>query len=268
MENYMKTETVTYRERPAGDVLRIFLLEIKFEFLKLIRNRAFSLSTIGFPVMFYVLFGVVDKHTMYGHMDIAKYLLGSYACFGLMGASLFGVGAGMAAERAAGWLELKRASPMPPLAYLVAKAATAVAFALIITSVLCGVGVEFGGVKLSGAELGHMLAIAGVGAIPFSAMGMLLGLTMPSAAASGIVNMIYLPLSFCSGLWVPIFLLPKVLQKVAVYSPVYHLAQLMENGFGYANGPNMSGHWMALAGFLMVMLGASWAVFQRAEQNA
>jgi ABC-2 type transport system permease protein len=268
MESDMSAEIVTYADRPTADVVRIFLLEMKFEFLKLFRTRAFTLSTIGFPVMFYVLFGVANQHTMVTHIAMAKYLLGGYACFGLVGAALFGVGAGMAAERAAGWLELKRASPMPPLAYLMAKAATAGAFGLIITMVLCGVGVAFGGVKLSGAEFGYVMAIAGVGAIPFSAMGMLLGLTMPSAAASGIVNLIYLPLSFCSGLWVPIFLLPKLVQKVAVYSPVYHLAQLMENGFGYADKTAMSTHWMALAGFLMVMLGASWVVFQRSEQNA
>jgi ABC-2 type transport system permease protein len=203
-----------------------------------------------------------------GGVVIAKYMLGGYACFGLIGASLFGIGVGMAGERAAGWLELKRASPMPPMAYLVAKAATAVAFGLMITTVLCGVGVGFGGVRMSLMEFGHMLLIAGVGSVPFAAMGMLLGLTMPSNAASGIVNLIYLPLSFCSGLWVPIMLLPRFVQKIAVFSPVYHLAQLMENGFGYAESGGMGGHWMALAGFLMVMMGACWVVFQRAEERA
>ena len=48
-----------------------------------------------------------------GNVHIAKYMLGGYACFGLIGAALFGIGVGLAAELAAGWLELKRASPMP-----------------------------------------------------------------------------------------------------------------------------------------------------------
>ena len=264
----MQTSVVTYSKRPVAATARIFLLEMKCEFMILFRAKPFFLATIGFPVMFYVLFGIANKHVNSGNIAIAKYMLGGYAVFGLIGAALFGIGVGMATDRSMGWLDLKRASPMPPLAYLLAKAATAVAFGLIITTVLCGVGLAFGGVKLSPAEFGHMLLIAVVGSVPFSAMGMFLGLTVPSNAAAAIVNLIYLPLSFCSGLWIPIMFLPRMLQKIAVVSPVYHLAQLMENGFGYADGTAMATHWMALAGFLMLMIGASWVVFQRAEQNA
>ena len=48
-------------------------------------------------------------------------MLGGYAVFGLVGAALFGIGVSTAADLSAGWLELKRASPMNPLAYLAAK---------------------------------------------------------------------------------------------------------------------------------------------------
>ena len=264
----MRTALVTYTQRSVPATLRIFLLEMKYEFLKLFRNKAFSMATVGFPVMFYVLFGIANKHVVNNGVAIAKYMLGGYAVFGLIGSALFGIGVGLASERSAGWLELKRASPMPPLAYLVAKGATAVAFGVIITCILCAVGITFGGVKLSLWEFAYMLRIAAIGAVPFSAMGMLVGLTVPPNAAPGIVNLIYLPLSFCSGLWIPLMYLPKFIQKIAPISPVYHLAQLMENGLGYARSPNMAPHWFVLLGFLMLMLGASWAVFQRAELNA
>ena len=264
----MSSAMNAYTSRSIAATIRIYLLEIKFEFLKLFRNKTFSLSTIGFPVMFYVLFGIANKHVMAGNVAISKYMLGGYAVFGLIGSALFGIGIGMASERSAGWLELKRASPMPPPAYLIAKATTAVAFGIIITTILCIVGVTLGGVKLSAAEFGYMLCIAMVGAIPFSAMGMLVGLTVAPNAAPGIVNLIYLPLSFCSGLWIPIMFLPSFIQKIAPFSPVYHLAQLMENGLGYASSPQMATHWFSLLGFLLLMLGASWAAFQRAEQTA
>jgi len=39
----------------------------------------------------------------------------------MVGAALFGIGVGLAADLGAGWLDLKRASPMPPLAYVLAK---------------------------------------------------------------------------------------------------------------------------------------------------
>jgi ABC-2 type transport system permease protein len=264
----MSTTLVANTNRPLAKQARIFLLEAKCEFLMLFRNKTFALATIGFPVMFYVLFGVADKHVTHGNMAMAKYMLGGYACFGLIGAALFGIGVAMASERSSGWLELKQASPMPVLAYLAAKGVTAIAFGLTITTVLCAVGVTLGGVQLSLAEFASMLAIAGVGAVPFAAMGMFMGLVMPANASAGIVNLVYLPLSFCSGLWIPIMFLPKMVQQAAFLSPVYHLAQLMENCFGYASSPAMASHWIALAGFLMLMMGASWAVFQRAQQDA
>jgi hypothetical protein len=43
----------------------------------------------------------------------------------------------------------------------------------------------------------------------------------------------------------------------------------METVFGYQDRAfSLSSHWMGLAGFLFLMLGASWAVFHRAEQDA
>src|SRR5437588_4440165 len=127
----------------------ILIKETRYEFLKLFRTKPFSFSTIGFPIMFYVLFGVSNKQIAQGGVHVAKYMLGGYACFGLIGAALFGIGVGMASEINAGWIEVKRASPMPALAYLLAKCATAVAFGWIILSLLVAVGVAFGGVSIS-----------------------------------------------------------------------------------------------------------------------
>src|SRR6266550_365405 len=206
--------------------LRIFDKETKYEFLKLMRTKSFSLSTIGFPVMFYLLFGIANRNTFAGNVHIAKYMLGGYACFGLIGATLFGIGVGLAGELAAGWLELKRASPMPAPAYLFAKCASAVAFGLIIVSILTAI------------------------------------------AAPAIVNLIYLPMSFLSGLWMPLRFMPHWLQRIAPALPTYHLSQLMLRIFGYGDSMSLATHWNALLGFTLLMLGISWVVFHRKEQNA
>src|ERR1700678_2172227 len=181
--------------RTHAQTLTIFLKETKYEFLKLLRTRAFSLSTIGFPIMFYVLFGLSNHNAYFGGVHIAKYMLAGYACFGLIGATLFGIGAGLSGEIAAGWLELKRASPMPAQAYLFAKCASAAAFGLIIVSILTLIAILFGGVTLSLAELAKMLGMTIVGSISFASMGLLIALLAPANAATGIVNLIYLPTS-------------------------------------------------------------------------
>jgi ABC-2 type transport system permease protein len=267
----MSTASLIRPLAPAPNLphsLRIYGKETKYEFFKLLRAKSFSLSVIGFPLMFYVIFGIANRHVQESSVDIAKYMLGGYACFGLVGAALFGIGVGLASERAAGWLEVKRASPMPPMAYLLAKCFTAVAFGIIIVSILTLLGVAFGGVSLSAGELVKMLGMTVVGAVAFASMGLLLALIIPANAAAGIVNLIYLPMSFLSGLWIPIRFLPHWVQRIAPMMPTYHLGQLMLNIFGYADAVSMASHWTGLAGFTMLMLGTSWLIFNRSQKNA
>jgi ABC-2 type transport system permease protein len=266
----MSTAAIAYPAAPssAAHTTRVFGKEIKYEFLKLLRTRSFSLSVIGFPVMFYLLFGIANAHTFSHNVHVAKYLLGGYACFGLIGAALFGIGVGLANERAAGWLEVKQASPMPPMAYLVAKCVTAIAFGLIIVSILTTLGVTLGGVHLIATELAKMLGVAVLGSTSFASLGLLLALIVPATAAPGIVNLIYLPMSFASGLWMPIDSLPKVVQHIAVVLPTYHLSQLMLAIFHYQDQTTLASHWSALFGFTMLMLGLSWLRFSRQQQQA
>jgi ABC-2 type transport system permease protein len=267
----MSTTSIAYPEpQPFGfaRIMEIYRKETKYEFLKLLRNRSFSLAVIGFPIMFYLLFGVSNRGANSTGIHMARYLLGGYACFGVIGAALFGIGVGLAGERAAGWLEVKRASPMPPAAYLFAKCMGAIVFGLIIVTALTVLAVTMGGVSLTAAELAKMFGISIVGSISFASMGFLLALLVPANAAPGIVNLIYLPMSFMSGLWMPIQYLPHWLQRIAPALPTYHLAQLMLHVFGYANQSSLTSHWFGLAGFTMMMLGTSWLVFNRAQQNA
>jgi len=62
--------------------------------------------------------------------------------------------------------------------------------------------------------------------------------------------------------------LPHWVQNIGRALPTYHLSQLMFRIFGYDDGSPMSGHWFGLAGFTMVMLGVSWLIFNRTQQNA
>jgi ABC-2 type transport system permease protein len=267
----MATSAITYPQTAAtgfARVVRIVRKETKYEFLKLTRNKSFSFSTIGFPVMFYVLFGIANRNAYAGNVHVAKYMLGGYACFGLIGAALFGIGVGMASELSAGWLELKRASPMPVPAYLFAKCASAVAFGLIIVTILTTIATAFGGVSLTFGELARMLGMTIVGSISFASMGLLLALLVPANAAPAIVNLIYLPMSFLSGLWMPLRFMPHWLQSIAPALPTYHLSQLMLSIFGYQDSMSRATHWNALIGFTMLMLGLSWLIFHRREQNA
>lgn len=259
--------TIAVATRPQtlelGYYARLFGKETKYEFLKMLRTRTFSISVIGFPVMFYLLFGVTNRHS-----DYARYLLAGYSCFGAISSCLFGMGMGIAIERAQGWLELKQASPMPRMAYLGAKTITCTAFGLVTVAILMVLSVTLGGVQLHASEVLRLFAVVLAGSVPFAAMGLLIALVVPPNSGPGVINLINLPMSFASGMWMPLSMLPHWLQRIAPSLPTYHFAQLALNIFGFAKPGSMLVHWEALIGFTCVMLGTAWIVFTRSEAKA
>jgi len=264
----MSSATITLpATRPS--VLGIFLTEVRYEFVRSLRTRAYSLSVIGFPLVFYLFFGILMNRNQNFHgISVATNMLAGYAVFGAIGASLFGIGVGLAGDLSAGWLELKRASPMPPLAYLLAKCCTAIGFATIIVTSLTIMGITAAGAHITLLQYLQMVALIALGCIPFASMGLVLALVAPFNAAPGIANMIYLPMSFLGGLWMPIEVLPVFLQKFAPVFPTYHLKQLMLGIFHYPNAGSTSVHWLALAIFTALMLLCAGFLFRRREQNS
>lgn len=257
----------TAASRSFGRTLSIYAKEAKYEFLTRLRLRAYSLATVGFPVMFYVLFGLVlnGKEAAIGSTHFATYLIATYGTFGVMGASLFGTAGGLAAERGLGWLQVKRASPMPPFAYFAAKVAMAMTFSTIVVLLLFTLGITLGGVHLSALETVRLLGTLVLGSLPFCAMGLAIGYFCGPNSAVAVINLIYLPLSFCSGLWIPMPLLPHLLQKFAHLLPPYHLAQLALSAVGGGQNESNWVHWEVLAGFALICLGIARIGFQRDE---
>ena len=108
--------------------------------------------------MFYVLFGLAFGGQQIDGVRQSAYLLATYGTFGVMGASLFGTGASMAAERGLGWMQVKRASPMPPFAYFGAKIAVSVVFSSLVVVLLTILGLLFGGVHMAPPDVAKLLA--------------------------------------------------------------------------------------------------------------
>jgi ABC-2 type transport system permease protein len=251
------------RSLSLGYYTRLFRKETRYEFVRLLRTKAFSLSVIGFPVMFYLIFGSMNRGNYF-----ARYLVATYSCMGVVSACLFGIGMGLAMERAQGWLELKQASPMPRFAYLFAKLVSCAVFSLIILGILFVLGITIGGATITAGEGIRLAGVIVVSSVPFAAMGLLASLLVPPNSGAGIMNIIYIPMTFASGFWMPLTMLPRWLQVIAPALPTYHLGQLALQVFGFAQPGSMAIHWEALAGFTLLFLGAAWFFFARSEAKA
>jgi ABC-2 type transport system permease protein len=257
----------TRSERSARHTATIYLKEAKYEFLKYLRLRVYSASVISFPIMVYVFFGLVlNSNEVIGGMRVPTYLIATYGTFGVMGAALFGTAAGLASDRGLGWLQVKRATPMPPFAYFWAKVVTTMIFSTVVVLAVFTLGITLGHVRMPAGNFVGLLGTLVIGSLPFSAMGLALGYFIGPNSAPTTINLIYLPMSFCSGLWVPFMFLPKVVKQIALALPPYHLSQLALGAVG-AGHESSAIHWEFLAAFTMICLGVACIGFQRDQEK-
>ncbi|MEO7432781.1 MAG: ABC transporter permease [Dokdonella sp.] len=229
----------------------IYALEIRNEFVRMLRAPSFVMPTLIFPSMFYLLFAVLFANRN-GDLHAGIHLLATYGVFGVMSPGLFGFGVSVAMDRERGWLVYKRALPMPAGAYLVAKLAMAMVFAAIIFAMLGVLATTLGGVRLPADAWLTLLAVDVSGVLPFCAIGLFIGSLVSGSGAPAVANLIYLPMSFLSGLWMPLAVLPPFIAKIAPLWPAYHLGRLALGAVGENQGEAAMPHVAALAAVTIV----------------
>ncbi len=196
------------------------ILECKTDLLSTFRSKSFVIPATLFPCLFYLFFGIV-----FSPDKAQSYMFINYLIFGMIGPALFSFGVNVALEKQNGWLTLKQLAPVSPYQYLVAKCASAISFSLIVALLMSGLAL-MAGVSLALTQWLMVVAIALIGTLPLCVLGLLLGMSVSAKAAPAIVNLVYLPLSLLSGLWLPIHLFPEVMQWCAWLLPSFHISQL------------------------------------------
>jgi ABC-2 type transport system permease protein len=235
----------------TGRVINAYVEEARAEVMRYLRMPGFLLPTMLFPSVFYLMFGIILG--AHNSPDAPRYLLASYGTFGVMAPGLFGFGVSLAIDREHGLITLKRALPMPPGAYLVGKMCMALMMAFVVTTLMICLAVFGGGVHLGAGNIAAFYVSQTLGVLPFCSLGLLVGTIAKGQGAPGLVNLIYLPMAFLSGLWFPLQMMPKVIQSIAPVWPAYHLDQLALSAIGMGQGGEWI-HALVLAGFTAVFL--------------
>jgi ABC-2 type transport system permease protein len=221
-------------DMPLRRVLQVYLQEARSECLRYLRYPGFLIPTLCLPTLFYLMLGVVLGHA--NGADAPRYLLAAYGTFGVMAPGMFGFGVSLAMERDGGLLMLKRALPMPPAAYLIGKMLMAMLVAAMVVTLLLSIALFIAHVPLTTLQMLRLFGVDLFGVLPFCAFGLLLGTLVKGQAGPALVNMVYLPMAFLSGLWFPLSIMPKVLQQLAPIWPSYHLNQLALGAVGFDRG--------------------------------
>lgn len=245
--------------------MNTYWLETRFEFLSLLRMPRFSVPTLALPALFYLFFGIAMSGKN-GGASMAQMVLVGYAVFGALAASMWGVAVNLATERNLGWLEVKRASPMPMPSYFAAKILSAMAFGLIILAILGTLGVGSGRVQMSAAQWFDLGLCVVAATIPLTALGLLVGTVTTANATPAIVNLIAMPMSICSGLWIPIDFLPGWMQSLALFLPAHHALQIGRTIVGRPAPWAIEWHLAAMLGFTLLFLALTAWAWRRQRQ--
>lgn len=220
---------VTMDVAPLG---RMLVTQTRFQLLTRLRIPAFSVLSLGLPVMFYALFNAIFGSATQNGVTGSEFILVSYSTYAVANVMVFNFGMGIANERGRKLDLLQRAMPLPPIVAAVAQVLAALLFALIALLILFAYAFVVGGVRLGAGTWLDLLWRLMIGAFPMIGLGMAIGYGVGANTAPAVVNAVYLPMAFLSGIFFPIRLMPDFLQKIGQTLPTYHYAELGWNVLG------------------------------------
>jgi len=210
-------------------VIRLFLHELRAQQLLFWRSREAAFFTFLLPIIFLLLLGSVYGDEEIDGINGSTYLLAGLLGYGVVATAFAGLAITLVLRRESGVLKRVRGTPLPTGVYLgavigstlVVIAANAVAQLLVARFVLDA---------RWPASLGGLALALLLGALVFAALGIALtGAIRSAEGSSALVNAIYLPLTFISGVFFSVETLPGFLQAIADVSPLTYLLDLIRS---------------------------------------
>ncbi len=210
----------------------------RFEVGRLLRSWKFLSVTVGFPVIFYMLF--LSDHNpdkvIDGAVSWRVYLMVSMCSFGALIAALNAGGSRLSTERASGWARQLRVTPIPAWSYVATKVTASMLVVLPVLIVVEVVGMSFGGVRLDLSLWVELTALLWVTALPFAVLGVFVGFMVNAETAYPVVTALMFVLGYFGGLFNPVGSMPQAMQTAARALPSFHHASLglaLVDGHGF-----------------------------------
>ncbi|MGG1679379.1 ABC transporter permease [Neobacillus sp. NRS-1170] len=202
--------------------MKVFQMQCKTEIIRVLRNRYFVFWSLVMPILFYYIFTNVVNTNAPDQAEWQAHYLMSMTVFSVMGSSMMTLGIRMVQERSQGLSTFIRITPLSDSVYFAAQmVGQSVIHAFSITIIFIA-GALINDVSLTAAEW----ILSGVwillGSLPFLAIGTLVGMMKKVEIAAGVSNVIYMVLAISGGLWMPLEIMPKMMQAIGKWLPSYN----------------------------------------------
>lgn len=225
--------------RPAAHTLRgdlgLVTRQVRFEQRAFWRNRSRAFFSFGFPLVFLVVFNAINgSHHIseLGGISYATWFVPGILAYGLIMATFTNLAVSTAVARDSGILKRVRGTALPAWAFIAGRVVSTLITSAALVAVTLGLGVVAYDVEIrTSTLLGTILTIV-LGSVCFTTLGLAVTTIIPNAeAAPAIVNLLVLPLTFISGIWMVIADAPGWLDTTAKIFPVRALAHGLQHAF-------------------------------------
>jgi ABC-2 type transport system permease protein len=232
----MSAEMTAATARPATGRKSALRTLTRTEFVLFLRERAGPAWAIGFPVLLLIIFGAIPAFRKPlvpadPHLSVLDSYVPILLAFALAMISLNVVPPVLAGYREKGVLRRLATTPVGPVRVVAAQlivdaALTAVSMIIVLLVARLGYGVAF-----PNQALGFLVA-AVLGGIALLGLGLLLAsVASTGRAANAVGAILFFPMMFFAGLWLPIAAMPKVLQHISHITPLGAAVQAMTDAW-------------------------------------
>jgi ABC-2 type transport system permease protein len=269
----MMTAVSTHPGPAAGTRRQLPLLtghQFRYDLRCYVRNTQSVVFTIFLPVLFLVILASIFRNTTVtvpgGTLKESVYYVPSLIAWGVITAAFSNLALSVVRNRESGIYKRRRATPLPASAIITSRAAVAVLTALAITVVMLGIGWAAYGASIPGHTAPAFVLDIIVGAVVFCCLGFAAASLIGSVdAVQPVVWATILPLSFISGIFIPVSQLPAWLAYIGYVFPVHPLAAALLQAYNpYTAGSGLNWGYLAIlaawgaAGLIIAVRRFSW----------
>ena len=221
----MSTSTIPQERRvpPLGGFNPTFVL---LEMRRALRNRRTLIFVLIMPIFLLFVLAKPNESQQFGDVNAMVYYVVAIGTYSAMVAGTAG-GAAVSVERAQGWSRQLRLTPLSPVAYIAMKIVTAMVLSAVSIIVVYVIGYAMGARESVGV-MASSAVITWIGSLVFAGFGLFMGYLLPSENVMQFLGFALAILAFFGGIWVPLQLLPQLMQDISQFFPSYGMAQLAQ----------------------------------------
>ncbi|HZS94325.1 MAG TPA: ABC transporter permease [Chloroflexota bacterium] len=224
------------------------------EFVLTRRTPNRGLLGLGLPLLLLIVLGSIPKlsqpETALGGLSFIEVYIPTLIGFVITATGFLGLPLPLATYREQGILRRLSTTPVPPAWLLGAQLVVNLAIAVVGIVVLVGVAMAAFGMAVPKSSLGFILAIL-LTMVAIFAIGLLIAAVANGASvAQSLGGIVFAPLMFFAGLWVPMAVLPVQIRDISTWTPLGAATEAIQDAM--QTGFPSAGQLLILAAYAIV----------------